>query len=153
MAITEQNILRVTMNDTPYLLLRSPTHFHLIQVNSELTDKRFSRLLHIYPCSTKELEAMHLHVSAYKAENFTFIHLHKTHLDATLEMHRSLNQITCTVSLDYSDEYIRKFFEGYDVTIIVENSNRVPTSRKRPLSSFWAIMLSVSIRSGAISKG
>ena len=117
MAITEQDFLRIKMNDIPYLLLRSPTHFHLVQVNSELTDKRFRRLLHIYPCSTKELESMHLHVSAFKTENVTFIHLHKTHIESTLELHRTLSQVNCTISLEYSDTRVQRFFDGYSVTI------------------------------------
>ncbi|MBR4078071.1 MAG: hypothetical protein IKK17_05640, partial [Oscillospiraceae bacterium] len=135
MAITEKDILRITMKDTPYLLLRSPTHFHLIQVNSELTDKRFMRLLRIYPCSTKELEAMHLHVSAYKAENFTFIHLHKTHIDATLELHRTLNQVNCTLDEDYSEDELRSFFEGYPLTVTTVPKPEISRSTVRSIST------------------
>lgn len=135
MAITEKDILRITMKDTPYLLLRSPTHFHLIQVNSELTDKRFMRLLRIYPCSTKELEAMHLHVSAYKAENFTFIHLHKTHIDATLELHRTLNQVNCTLDRDYSEDELRSFFEGYPFTVTTVPKPEISRSTVRSVST------------------
>ena len=135
MAITEKDILRITMKDTPYLLLRSPTHFHLIQVNSELTDKRFMRLLRIYPCGTKELEAMHLHVSAYKAENITFIHLHKTHTASTLELHRTLNQVNCTLDEDYSEDELRSFFEGYPLTVTTVPKPEISRSTVRSISA------------------
>lgn len=135
MAITENDILRITIKDTPYLLLRSPTHFHLIQVNSELTDKRFMRLLRIYPCGTKELEAMHLHVSAYKAENFTFVHLHKTHTASTLELHRTLNQVNCTLDEDYSEDELRSFFEGYPLTVTTIPKPEISRSTVRSVST------------------
>ena len=135
MAITENDILRITMKDTPYLLLRSPTHFHLVQINAALTASKFKRLLHIYPCSTKELEALHLHVSAYKAENFTFVHLHKTHTASTLELHRTLNQVNCTLDEDYSEDELRSFFEGYPFTVTTVPKPEISRSTVRSIST------------------
>lgn len=147
MAITEKDILRITMKDTPYLLLRSPTHFHLIQVNSELTDKRFMRLLRIYPCSIKQLEAMHLHVTAYKAENFTFIHLHRTHIASTLELHRTLNQVNCTLDMDYSEDELRSFFEGYPLTVTIVPKPEISRTTVRSISTavHWACAICTAI--------
>ena len=50
MAITEADYLHVHQGESTYLLLRSPTHFHLVRVDAGLTEPVMKRLLRMYPC-------------------------------------------------------------------------------------------------------
>lgn len=116
MAITEQDYLHIQYGNRIYMLLRSPTHFHMVQVNVALTEDAMSRLMEIYPCSTKELEALHLHVSAFKAEALTEVHFEGTASGSSMELRRSSEPLRCILETGYSENFLREFFTGHPVT-------------------------------------
>lgn len=113
MAITEQEYLHIQYGNRIYMLLRSPTHFHMVQVNVSLTEEAMAQLMQLYPCSTKELEALRLHVSAFKATTLKEVQLE----GRSLELHRSSDVLHCTLETDYPEYLLRNFFAGYPLSV------------------------------------
>ena len=65
MAITELDYLHIHKGDSSFILLRNPTHFHLIRIDADLSESRMERLLRIYPSDTDQLHKLGVHFSAF----------------------------------------------------------------------------------------
>lgn len=115
MAITEQDYLHICNGEQSYLLLKSITHFHLVRVDSNLSESKMSRLLRIYPCGNDKLRELGLHYSAFKAENLRGVVIQGYSCGDEIELWIG-NTAKYTLGNDYTDKQLSAFFDGYTIT-------------------------------------
>lgn len=116
MAITELDYLHIHKGDSSFILLRNPTHFHLIRIDADLSESRMERLLRIYPCDTDQLHKLGVHFSAFKATNLRGIVITGYQAGDTLELWLGGDVREYQLGTDYSDEILSCFFYGYLIT-------------------------------------
>lgn len=116
MAITESDYLHVHSSESTYLLLKSPSHFHLIRVDVNLTESVMNRLLRIYPCDTNQLRQLGVHFSAFKAETLRGVVIKGYQTGDMLELWLGDGVREYQLGTDYSDELLSRFFSGYSIT-------------------------------------
>ncbi|MBQ7344504.1 MAG: APC family permease [Oscillospiraceae bacterium] len=122
--MTERDCLRLLDANTPYLLLRGPAHFHLIQTDT-LSDQQRERLFHAYPCSDALLHDLGLQAQKIKAEDLhgicLTVHEYRHTLELTTDSERRSFLLPDLPSL----EDLERFFTGHPVT------QRDPTNREK----------------------
>lgn len=116
MAITESDYLHIHKGESTYLLLQSPTHFHLIRIDAQLTESRMMRLLQIYPCDTNQLRELGVRFSAFKAESLRGVVIKGYQTGNTLELWVGSDVREYQLGADYSDEILTNFFTGHLIT-------------------------------------
>lgn len=116
MAITESDYLHIHMGDSSFILLRNPTHFHLIRIDADLSESRMKQLLRIYPCDADRLHKLGVHFSAFKAINLQGIVITGYQAGDTLELWLGGDIREYQLGSDYSDEILNSFFSGYLIT-------------------------------------
>ena len=116
MAITELDYLHIHKGDSSFILLRNPTHFHLIRIDADLSESTMERLLRIYPCDTDQLHKLGVHFSAFKATNLRGIVITGYQSGDTLELWLGGDVREYQLGTDYSDEILSSFFSGYLIT-------------------------------------
>ena len=112
MAIAESDCLHIHKGGASYLLLRSTTHFHLIRMDTDLSEARMARLLRIYPCSPEQLQKMGFHFSAFKAANLRGVVFYGYKAGDTLELWLGGEARKYQLAADYPDEILSSFFSG-----------------------------------------
>lgn len=115
MAMTELDYLHIRKGVQSYLLLKGTTHFHLVRVDSNLSESKMSRLLRIYPCGNDKLRELGLHYSAFKAENLRGVVFYGYNIGDELELWIG-NTVRYTLASNYTDEQLSSFFHGYTIT-------------------------------------
>lgn len=113
--MAQNDYLQIRKGEQEYLLLKSDSHFHLIRVDSSLTESKMSRLLRIYPCSNDQLRELGLHYSAFKAENLRGVVIKGYSCGDEIELWIG-NTAKYTLCSDYTDEQLSAFFDGYTIT-------------------------------------
>lgn len=116
MAITGSDYLHIHKGDASYILLRSPTHFHLIRIDADLSESKMERLLRIYPCDTNQLHKLGVHFSAFKATNLRGVVITGYQAGDTLELWLGGDIRQYQLATDYSDEMLSSFFSGHLIT-------------------------------------
>ncbi len=116
MAITERNYLRIQKNDTSYLLLRSNTHFYLVKEDSALTERKYQKLLRLFPCNLQQLQLLGLHVSAFRSENLCHVIIKGLSAGDELEIWLSGDLRRYLLAENYTDAVLTDFFNGYSIT-------------------------------------
>ena len=116
MAITEFDYLHIHKGDSYFILLRSPTHFHLIRIDADLSEFKMERLLRIYPCDTDQLHKLGVHFSAFKATNLRGVVITGYQAGDTLELWLGGDVRQYQLAADYSDEVLSTFFSGHLIT-------------------------------------
>ena len=116
MAITESDYLHIHKGDSSFILLRNPTHFHLIRIDADLSESRMERLLRIYPCDTEQLHKLGVHFSAFKASNLRGIVITGYQAGDALELWLGGDVREYQLGSDYSDDVLAQFFKDYPIT-------------------------------------
>ena len=116
MAITESDYLRIHKGDSSFILLRNPTHFHLIRIDADLSESRMERLLRIYPCDTDQLHKLGVHFSTFKASNLRGIVITGYQAGDTLELWLGGDIREYQLGSDYSDDVLAHFFKDHLIT-------------------------------------
>lgn len=115
MISNDECYLHVHKGDSSYLLLRGPSHFHLIRVDSSLSESKFKKLLRMYPCGADQLQIMGIHFSAFKAENLRGVVVKGYNTGDSLELWVGGDSRHFRFESDYTAEQIERFFSGYQV--------------------------------------
>lgn len=116
MAITESDYLRIRKEKTPYLLLRGPSHFHLIRADAGLTAGKLAKLLRLYPCGTEQIRQLGLQSSAFKVSSLRGVVTKGVHAGDRLELWIGADVRVYQLDRDYTEEFLENFFSGYPVT-------------------------------------
>lgn len=116
MAITESDYLHVCKGDSSFLLLRSPTHFHLVRIDHNLPETKMERLLRRYPCDSDQLQKLGVHFSAFKADNLRSVVITGYRAGAGLELWLGGDLRKYRLGSDYSEEALEKFFKDHSIT-------------------------------------
>lgn len=116
MAITESDYLHIHEGESSFLLLHSPTHFHLIRIDAALSESRMARLLRIYPCNADQLHKLGVHFSAFKAENLRGVVIEGHQTGDILELWLGSDLRKYQLGSDYHEETLAAFFSGYLIT-------------------------------------
>ena len=116
MPITESDYLHIRKEASSFLLLRSSTHFHLIRIDSNLSESKTARLLRLYPCTSAQLCSLGVHFSAFKTANLRGVAASGCQTGDILELWVGSDVRTYQLDSDYSEEFIRAFFKDYIVT-------------------------------------
>lgn len=115
MAITGEDFLHIQKGASTYLLLRSPSHFHLIREDASLTESKLSKLLRVYPCDVRQLQQMGIHFSAFKAENLCGVVIKGYKTGDALELWLGGDIRDYQLGDDYSEQVLSTFFSGYQI--------------------------------------
>lgn len=116
MSIKEQDYLHVRRGNNAFMLLRSPSHFHLIRIDSMLTEHTMNRLLRLYPCAGKQLHDLKLHFSSFKTDNLLSVSIAGSQTDDALTLWLNGDIQKFQLGSDYSEEQLLAFFDGYRIT-------------------------------------
>lgn len=116
MAITENEILHLKKGEHSYLLLKSPGRFHMIHVDSALTESKFQRLLRMYPCDDAQLQKLGLHFSAFHPESLRGVVIRGCRAGDPLEFWLGSDVRQYRLDSEYSEEYLSEFFAGRLIT-------------------------------------
>ena len=108
--------LHIHKDDSAFILLRSPTHFHLIRIDSDLSESKMERLLRIYPCDTDQLQKLGVHFSAFKASNLRGVVVTGYQAGDILELWLGGDIREYQLGSDYSDDVLAQFFKDHLIT-------------------------------------
>ena len=109
MAITEKEYLLVEKGKSWYMLLKSQTHFHMVRLNG-MTEKQMHKLLKVYPCDSKTLKELNLHVSAFRCESLRRVVLAGYEARDEITFWIGTESRKYTLSKSYSEEILDDFF-------------------------------------------
>lgn len=116
MAITEKDYLLLEKAGTTYMLLKSPTHFHLVKVDASLSERAYNRLSRLYPCGSDALKELNIHFSAFRAESLRRVILTGGKRGDSLQFWVGTSPQEYTLCNDYSDEELNGFFCNHQRT-------------------------------------
>ena len=109
MAITEKDYLLVERAGNTYMLLKSPTRFHLVRTDG-LSVNRKNRLMRLYPCGNDMLKAMEIHFSAFRSESLRRVVLTGGKRGDFLQFWAGTSVQEYTLRKDYSEDELNGFF-------------------------------------------
>jgi len=109
MAITEKEYLLIEKGKSRYMLLKSQTHFHMVRLNG-MTEKQMHKLLKVYPCDSKTLKELNLHVSAFRCESLRRVVLAGYEAWDEITLWIGAETRKYTLSKSYSEEMLDDFF-------------------------------------------
>ncbi len=144
MSITEQDYLTVRRGGKVWVLLRSENHFHMVAVDTAFTEKNRRRLMKCYPCDRSVLESWGLTVVSVRRENLR-------HITVTGEERARkilLNREEFELGNNYSEAFLRRFFEGHPMTVRISKWEGMPRETIRNLTlvlNFLALSSSVAM--------
>ena len=111
MAITEADILRLRdQKKRDWMLLRSERHFHLVRVDSSLTEQKYQRLMKRYPCGVRAFMELGIPVTALSRDKCTHAIFGGTKEGELLTLWFSGDIRRFTLGADYSREWLADFF-------------------------------------------
>ena len=111
MAITEMDYLQIEKGKNRYLLLKSPTHFHLVKLNGT-TQKQIEKLRRVYPCDDGTLKKMKLHYSAFRCQSLRRVVLSSYEAGSEITLWIGGEVRKYVLSQDYSEQFVDNFFAG-----------------------------------------
>ena len=114
MAITEQDYLLLQdLNKAQvWMLLGSEKQFHLVRVDTSLTEQKFERLMKRYPCGMKTFQELGISATPLNRENCTHVILEGTEAGAKLTMYCAGTFLTVSRSNGASNQSRRGLMPG-----------------------------------------
>lgn len=109
MAVSEKDYLLMEKGKSKYMLLKSPTHFHMIRTNGA-TDKQLDKLMRVYPCDCGKMKKIGLHVTAFRCESLRRVVLSGYEVWDEITFWIGGEARTYILSKTYSEENLDEFF-------------------------------------------
>lgn len=110
MAITKKDYLLLEKAGNTYMLLKSPTHFHLVKVEASLSERAYNRLMRLYPCDNDVLKEMKIHFSAFRSESLRHVVLTGGKRGDSLKFWVGTSPQEYTLCDNYSEDELNCFF-------------------------------------------
>lgn len=112
-AISEKDILFIHKGKSSYILLREKKYFHLVRADAALDERKYVKLLELYPCDNSRLEKLGLHFSAFKCEKLRGVTVNGCGRGDVLALWIGADVREYVLERDTDFEEIEAFFSGY----------------------------------------
>ena len=143
MAITEQDYLLLQdLNKAQvWMLLGSEKQFHLVRVDTSLTEQKFERLMKRYPCGMKTFQELGISATPLNRENCTHVILEGTEAGAKLTMYCSGTVRRFRLGDTYDEERLISFFNREQVQWRIEPEPEGPDAQTTKTLG-WSLTMS-----------
>ena len=143
MAITEQDYLLLQdLNKAQvWMLLGSEKQFHLVRVDTSLTEQKFERLMKRYPCGMKTFQELGISATPLNRENCTHVILEGTEAGAKLTMYCAGTVRRFRLGDSYEEERLVSFFDREQVQWRIEPEPAGPDARTTKALG-WSLTMS-----------